>query len=142
MQRQGITVVKLVYINGELITGLLKWPETGYTEEGIEVPEQGFSGMIGSGQEKVEALEVEWLIKRESNTLQYHLDWRANGKEARDIVLLNTDKSGDPANAFMRELYEGCELGDFKTPDFDQAARKTATLKVKYFPRRYTPTRL
>lgn len=142
MQRQALTVIKLVYINGELIPGLLKWGETGYEEDGIEVPEQGFTGMIGSGQEKVAQQEVEWLIKRETNTLAYHLDWRDNGKEARDVVLLSTDKSGDPANAFMRELLEGCELGMFKTPDFDQATKKAASFKVTYFPRRYSMTRI
>jgi hypothetical protein len=142
MQRQALTVVKLIYIDGQLLPGLLKWNEIGYEEDGIEVAEQGFTGMIGSGQEKTGAQEVEWLIKRDTPTLQYHLDWRNSGKEARDIVLLSTDKTGLPENAFMRELLEGCELGMFKTPDFDQATKKAASFKVSYFPRRYSMTKI
>jgi len=142
MQRQGITVVKILLINGQQIPGLLKFPEAGPEEDAIEVPEQGFTGVIGSGQRKLKVLDVEYLIKRDSITLGYHLDWDASSGEERDVVLLHTDKTGDPANAFMREIFESCGLGPIRTPDFDQASRKFAQFKVSYFPRKYTVQKL
>lgn len=138
MQRTKMTDVVLLYINGFQLTDVSKTPETGYTEDGIEVPTPGVTAMIGSGQKKLEAKEFEFLVMRTSPTLKYFIDWDQIGeREARDVVLLHVDKTGNPANWWLREIFTDCEPGDFKIPDFDQGARKDARLKIKLFPGGY-----
>lgn len=138
MQRNKMTDVVLLYIGGTAMQGVLKTPETGYTEDGIEVPTSGVTAMIGTGQKKLEAKEYEFLVQRQSPTLKYFIDWRDNNDgESRDVVHLHTDKTGKPENWWLREIFTDCEPGDFKVPDFDQASRKTATLKIKLFPGGY-----
>lgn len=138
MQRSKMTDVVLLFINGVQLTDVVKTPETGYTEDGIEVHLPGLTAQIGSGQKKLEAKDFEFLVLRQSPTLQFFVDWdQFSDREGRDVVLLHTDKTGKAENWWLREIYTESELGDFKIPDFDQGARKDARLKIKLFPGGY-----
>ena len=136
MQRQAITEVKIFKVNGTTLPGLLKIGETGKKEDAIEVPEPGITGLIGSGQKKIAAVECEFLVKRDAITLKYILDWD-DTKDERDVVLLLTDRTGDESNWFMREIYSSCAIDGVMKPDFDQGARKFASLKFSLLPYRY-----
>jgi len=139
MQRQGISDVRILMIQGIILPGLLTISESGLDEDPIEVPENGKLRLIGSGMEKITALEVEYLVKRESPILKYFIDWRNQGKFARDVSMLYTDKSGDITTAYRRDAFTDCELGMFKNPAFDQAGRVKASLKISLFPYDYQP---
>lgn len=133
-QQNGITDVRLLYIDGKQLPGLIKTNEQGFDRDSIEVPEYGYTGLISTGQKKTLPLEIEYIVKRNSLITKYFSDWDKNGGDARDVSMLHTDKSGDPLNAYMRSLYSDCELGGIKYPDFDQGARKLSTLKVTLYP--------
>ncbi|ATN94960.1 hypothetical protein [Leptospira phage LE3] len=133
MQRNAITDTRILLINNAPIPGLLNLSEIGYDMDEIEVPDTGKIRLITSGNEKILSVEVTYLIKRNSPVLQYHLDWRRVG-DARDISIIYTDKSGDIANAYRRDILADCELGTFKFPAFDQGARDKAKFTVKYAP--------
>ncbi|TGL39631.1 hypothetical protein EHQ53_14005 [Leptospira langatensis] len=133
-QQNGVSDVRLVFINGYQLPGLANVNEQGYDMDSIEVPEQGYTALIASGQKKTLPLEVTYIVKRDSKTLKYFKDWDKSGGDARDIQMLHTDKSGNPLNAYARSIYSQCELGPIKWPDFDQASRKFANLKITLFP--------
>lgn len=132
-QNNGQSDVRLVSIAGKQLPGLLKMNEQGFDRDSIEVAEQGFTGLISSGQKKALPIELEYLTKRDSLILKYFKDWD-DVNDARDVSVLHTDKSGDPLNAYYRTLYSDCELGPIKWPDFDQGARKVASLKITLYP--------
>jgi hypothetical protein len=133
-QQNGVTDVRLLYIGGRQLPGLIMVNEQGWDMDSIEVPEYGYTALIASGQKKTLPLELTYLVKRDSVITKYFTDWDKAGGDGRDVSMLHTDKSGDPLNAYMRTLYSYCELGPFKLPDFDQASRKVSTLKVTLFP--------
>lgn len=142
MQRQGISDVRILLINGYQLGGLLTVSESGVDEDPIEVPENGKIRLIGSGMEKIKALEVEYLVKRTSAVLKYFLDWRTQGKFARDVVMLYTDKSGDITSAYRRDSYPDCEMLGFVNPAFDQAGRQYAKLKTTLAPWDWNPSQI
>ena len=141
-QQNALTDVRILFINGFQIPGLLTLSETGVEEDPIEVPEGGFIRLIGSGMEKIPTLECSWLVKRESTILQFFKEWRDTGKNARDVVLYFTDKSGKLENAYRRDLYSDSELGNYKDPAFDQGARDKTLLNVTLFPYEFETTLL
>lgn len=136
MQRQALTEVKIFKVNGVNLPGLLKIGETGKKEDPIEVPEPGITGIIGSGQKKLSPIECEFLIKRDSTTLAYVINWD-DTKDERDVVFLVTDRTGLEENWFFREIYSSCGIDGVMKPDFDQASRKYASLKFSLLPYRY-----
>lgn len=142
MQRQGISDVRILLIGGIQLSGLLTVSESGYNEDPIEVPENGKIRLIGSGMEKVKALELEYLVKRTSPVLKYFLDWRSQGKFARDVVMLYTDKSGDITTAYRRDSFPDCEMLDFIAPAFDQAGRTFAKMKTILAPWDFDPKQI
>lgn len=126
MQLNAMSDVRIILIGGFQLPGLLTVSESGVTEDAIEVPENGKIRLIGSGIEKIEKLEVTYLFRRDLVTYLYMKGWRDSGKDARDLVMYYTDKSGKLENAYRRDVWASCELLDFKAPDFDQGARKHA----------------
>lgn len=137
MQLNAMSDVRIILIGGFQLPGHLTISESGVTEDAIEVPENGKLRLIGSGMEKIEKLEASWLVRRDSIVYLYFKTWRDTGKDARDLVMYYTDKSGKLENAYRRDVWASCELLDFKNPDFDQAARKHAQLNVSLAPYDY-----
>lgn len=136
-QRNAQTDVRILLIAGIQLPGLLNISEVGVEEDEIEVPELGKIRKIGAGIEKIMSLELTFLVKRDSKTLKYFLDWRTAGKEARDVTMYYTDRSGLIDNAYRRDTWTDCELLDVKNPAFDQGSRDKAKLSVKLAPYDY-----
>lgn len=138
-QNAAFSEKKLVFINGALIEGCHKVNETGTDEDAIEVPEPGRSAQIGSGQEKIAILELDYIVKRSSPTYKYFKTWHDGGKEARDLVIYTTDKSGKIDNTVFKQFFPDCEmLGTPKYQDFDQASGKFSSIKIRLAPYRYS----
>lgn len=133
-QLNGLTDVRILLINNVELPGFLKINEQGHDEDTLEVPENGTTGLIYTGQRKAIQMELEFLWKRDGIVEKYLKDWQNSGSEARDIVEYHTDKTGKIENAFARIVYPDCELGPIKWPDFDQGSRKTATIKFSCAP--------
>lgn len=139
MQRNGISDTRIILIDGIQIGGLLTISETGFDEDPVEVPENGYIRLIGSGVKKLKQIELAYLVKRESPTLKYFLDWKKAGGYARELTQYFTDKSGDVTNAYRRDSHGSCELGSFVSPAFDEATRQKAMFTITLFPYTYEP---
>lgn len=138
-QNNALTEVKICFINGLQIEGLLNVNESGNDEDPIEVPEPGVTSQIGSGQEKIGTLELDFLVKRNSPTHAYFKKWHDSGKDARDVTIYTTDKSGKIENSYFTQFWPDSEmLGTPKYQDFDQGARKFSKIKVRLAPYRYS----
>lgn len=137
MQRQAISDRRIVLIDGVQIGGLLTVSETGIDEAPIEIPELGYIRLIASSNKKIMQLDLSYLVKRDSLTLQYFADWEKQGKFARDVVMYHTDKSGNILNSNMRQIFSDCELGSVKFPAFDEGSIAKATITVSLFPYSY-----
>ena len=136
MQRNAITDVRVVHINGENFGSLAAVPSTlaMMNQEGIEVAEPGFTGKIPTGQEIVEELEFHFWVKAGDKVITKALALKKAGGHV-DIVIYCTDKSGNTENAYLRQPYEA-ELGKINIPDFEQGSRKAAKLTIIVYPYR------
>jgi hypothetical protein len=134
MQRQALADRRILIINGDQIGGLLTVSETGIDNPPIEVPELGYTRLIQSSNKKIKQIDVGYLVKRESPTLKYFIDWYKSGGHARDAVMYYTDSSGDITNALHRSIFGDCELGNFIEPAFDEGAIAKAMLSLSLYP--------
>ena len=134
MQRQAISDRRLLLIGGKQVGGLLTVSETGYENAPIEVPELGYIRLISSSNKKIKQLDLTYLIKRDSATYKYFMDWEKEGGFARDVTMYFTDKSGDITNSNQYTIFTDCELGNFVDPAFDEGAITKKILTISLYP--------
>ncbi len=132
-----MTDTRILIIDGFQLPGLLTLNELPLEQDVIEVPENGFIRLIYSGIKKIPEIEIAVLVKRDSVTLRYVYDWEDQGGDAKDLIMISTDKSGKMENQYLRETYIDCELGTLVKPAFDQGAREKAMLTFKLAPYDY-----
>lgn len=142
MQRNAVTDVRVLMIAGLRVRDLTKVSETGYEDAPIEVPENdGVTSLIGSGQKKLKQIDLTFFVRRNSETEKFFDDWEKDGSFGKDVVIYETDKSGDILHATRRVSYGDCELGTRTKPEFDQASRTFAQFTVSLYPYRMNAAR-
>lgn len=134
MQNINVTDRRILIVDGYRFSDITDWPEMGYDEDPVEVQEVGRTVLIGSNQEKSKAMKFTMLTKRNSRDFLFLTNWREAGKDAKDVQIVMTDKSGDILNAHRKESYPACELGPIVVPATTTAATDPAKVEFTLFP--------
>jgi hypothetical protein len=137
MQRNAMTDTRIILIDGFRLPGLLTIGETGIQEDPVEVQENGWVRLIGSGVKKIKQVDFTYLIKRDSVVLKYIFEWKESGGMARDVTMYHSDKTGDITSAYRRTSLGDCELGSVTNPSFDEGSRQKSILQFSVFPYTY-----
>jgi hypothetical protein len=135
MQRNALTDVVILEIDGVELPGLLTKSEGGYSMEQIQVAERGYIRYISSGNKDLTEQTIEYIVKRDSPTMRFFVAWdkeqKAGGPADKSMVAWHTDKDGSILDYEYRETMT-VEPRGIVTAPYDEAGRDVMKITVDY----------
>ena len=130
MQKHAMAEKKKVFWDGIEIDGLMSVGDITLEKSLVEVAEFNRKRQIQSDVTTVPAIEMEYLIKRDSNTLKFFRDFY-NNNQVKDCVIARTDAHGVD---FERRLIQSAEMVKTGDPAYDAKSPVPASIKVTIIP--------
>lgn len=130
MQRNDLSEIKRILVDGEELPGLVSIAEVPLTRSEIEAPENGKTRRIQNGVTVIPSIEITYKTARNTQTFTFLKDWFENN-EVHDITVIRSDAHGVE---FDRDLWPSCELLNLNKPAYDAANPTYAQVTVTVIP--------
>jgi hypothetical protein len=129
-QRNDLAMKRRVLIDGTEYPGLVSVGEVNFEKTVIEAPEFNFIRNIQNGITKVPQFDIVYKLDKGSSTLPFLRGWFVNN-EVHDMIIIDTDATGQPFQQFNCSACECTKLAD---PEYDAKSPDYARYTVHIIP--------
>ncbi|MBD3277828.1 MAG: hypothetical protein GF388_05980 [Candidatus Aegiribacteria sp.] len=130
MQKNSMSELKRILIDGEEIPGLVNIGDVELTKGELEAPEYKKIRRLSNGVTTIPAIEATYKLNRNSSAISFFQDWYDND-EVHDVTVIRADGHGVE---FDRDIWPKCELTRLMKPAYDASDPAYAQVQITIVP--------